>query len=74
MIYLFSVVLTLFVVLLFYVVKEQKKINKKQRDTNKFFNESLAEIEKYAYTDIRELNDYLTKVKAKVKEWGVIDE
>ena len=74
MIYLFSVVLTLFVVLLLYVVKEHKKINKQQSNTNKFFNESLAEIEKYAYTDIRELNDYLTKVKAKVKEWGVIDE
>ena len=71
MIYLFSVVLTLFVVLLLYVVKEQKKINKRQIGINKFVNESLIEIETYAYVDIRDLNDYLIKIK---KKYGDLDD
>lgn len=71
MIYIVSVILALFVVLLLYVIWYQYKINKAQVRINKFTHESLVEIEEYAYTDIRELNDYLNKVKAK---WGVLDD
>ena len=71
MIYLVSVILALFVILLLVVIWQQYKINKMQVRTNKFVRESLVEIEEYAYTDIRELNDYLNKVKAK---WGVLDD
>ena len=70
MIYIFSVLLTLFVVLQVYSIKHQLKVNKEQVAINNFIENSLAEIEKYAYTDIRELNDYLMSVKKKYGEFN----
>ena len=70
MIYIFSVLLTLFVALQIYSIKHQLKVNKEQTVINNFIENSLAEIEKYAYTDIRELNDYLMSVKKKYGEFN----
>ena len=60
MIYIFSVILALFVILTEY--RHRKSV--KEREYFRIeVRERLEEIEKYAYTDIRELLEFLDKVK-----------
>lgn len=68
------VVLAFFCIFDIFVLVMWNKHVKKQENINKFVLESIDEIEKYAYTDIRELNDYLNKVKKHYKKLGVNDD
>lgn len=60
MIYILTVVIVLFVIL---VAIGYKRLLKHQRLFRVEVRERLEEIENYAYTDIRELIEFLDKVK-----------
>lgn len=57
--------------------KLYKKLEEYKMDQDRkytYYDKRMVEMEEYGYTDIRELNDYLIKVRKWAKERGVFDE
>ena len=77
---IYIILIVFFVILCglgYFYYQLQKKLDKYMIDQNRkysYYDKRMVEMEEYGYTDIRELNDYLIKVRKWAKERGVFDE